>query len=331
MSGKGILVTGGAGYIGSHVVRQLGAAGERVVTLDNLSRGFREAVTYGPLVVGDTGDQDLVRRVLREHEIGTVMHFAAYTIVPESVAEPLKYYKNNTSSTRSLLECCVETGVSQFVFSSTAAVYGVPEGGVASEDSPSAPINPYGTSKLMSEWMLRDVSAVTRLRHVALRYFNVAGSDPEARIGQSTPNATLLTKVAVEHVVGKRPHVSIYGTDYPTPDGTGVRDYIHVEDLASAHLAALEYLRSGGTSTTLNCGYGHGYSVREVLAAVERVAGQTLVIREEPRRAGDPPTLIAKAERIRSVLGWAPRFDRLDQIVGDALRWERKVRAQSAA
>jgi UDP-glucose 4-epimerase len=331
VDGKGILVTGGAGYIGSHVARQLGEAGERVVTLDNLSRGFREAVTCGTLVVGDTGDRQLVRRVLREHDIGTVMHFAAYTIVPESVAEPLKYYENNTACTRSLLESCLDSGVSQFVFSSTAAVYGMPAGGVAAEDTPNAPINPYGTSKLMSEWMLRDVSAVTPLRHVALRYFNVAGSDPGGRIGQSTPNATLLTKVAVEHVVGKRPHVSIYGTDYPTPDGTGVRDYIHVEDLASAHLAALRHLRSGGPSTTLNCGYGHGYSVREVLAAVERAAGRPLTVREEPRRAGDPPMLIAKADRIRSELGWTPRYDNLDQIVGDALRWERKLLAQSAA
>jgi UDP-glucose 4-epimerase len=331
LNSKGILVTGGAGYIGSHVVRQLGEAGERVVTLDNLSRGFAEAVTYGPLVVGDTGDQDLVRHVLREHEIGCVMHFAAFTIVPESVAEPLKYYGNNTANTRALLECCLETGVSQFVFSSTAAVYGMPPGGVAAEDAPTAPINPYGTSKLMSEWMLRDLSAVTALRHVALRYFNVAGSDPGGRIGQSTPDATLLTKVAVEHVVGKRSHVSIYGTDYPTPDGTGVRDYIHVEDLAAAHLSALRYLRAGGASTTLNCGYGHGYSVREVLAAVERAAGRPLVVREEPRRAGDPPILVAKADRIRAELDWTPRFDRLDQIVGDSLRWERTLRARSAA
>jgi len=328
---QGILVTGGAGYIGSHVVRQLGEAGERVVTLDNLSRGFREAVTHGPLIVGDTGDQALVRRVLGDHGIGTVMHFAAYTIVPESVAQPLRYYANNTANTRALIECCVDSGVTQFVFSSTAAVYGMPPGGIASEDTPTAPINPYGTSKLMSEWMLRDAAAATALRYVALRYFNVAGCDPGGRIGQSTPQATLLTKVAVEHVVGKRSHVAIYGTDYETPDGTGVRDYIHVEDLAAAHLAALAYLRTGGASVTLNCGYGHGYSVREVLAAVERAAGRPLVIREEPRRAGDPAMLIARAERIRALLGWTPRYDRLDQIVGDALRWEQKLRGPSAA
>lgn len=327
---KAILVTGGAGYIGSHVVRQLGEAGERVVTLDNLSRGFRQAVTHGPLIVGDTGDRELVTRVLREHQVDTVMHFAAFTIVPESVAEPLRYYDNNTANTRSLLESCLEAGVHQVVFSSTAAVYGTVENGIASEDSPTAPINPYGTSKLMSEWMLRDVSAVTPLRHVALRYFNVAGSDPEGRVGQRTPQATLLTKVAVEHVVGKRPHLSIFGTDYPTPDGTGIRDYIHVEDLASAHLAALRYLRSGSPSVTLNCGYGHGYSVREVLAAVQRVSGHPLIVREEPRRAGDPARLIARAERIRTLTGWAPRYDNLDQIVGDALAWERRLMAETA-
>jgi UDP-glucose 4-epimerase len=331
MGRKGILVTGGAGYIGSHVVRQLGEAGERVVTLDNLSRGFRQAVLHGPLVVGDTGDRELVLRTLREHEVDTVMHFAAYTIVPESVAEPLKYYANNTVNTCTLLQACVTAGVRHFVFSSTAAVYGIPAGGVASEETPTAPIHPYGTSKLMSEWMLRDVSRASPLRHVALRYCNVAGSDPGGRIGQSTPQATLLTKAAVEHVVGKRPHISIYGTDYPTPDGTGVRDYIHVEDLAAAHLCALEYLRGGGASTTLNCGYGHGYSVREVLRAVHRVSNQQLVVREEARRPGDPPILVARSERARDLLRWRPRYDDLDQIVRDALNWERKLLRAPAA
>jgi UDP-glucose 4-epimerase len=272
-----------------------------------------------------------VRRVLREHDVDTVMHFAAFTIVPESVSDPLKYYGNNTCSTRSLLECCVEAGVDHFVFSSTAAVYGLPPGGVAAEDSPTAPINPYGSSKLMSEWMLRDVSAASKLRHVVLRYFNVAGSDPGGRIGQCTPQATLLTKVAVEHAVGKRPHVAVFGTDFDTPDGTGVRDYIHVEDLATAHLKALAYLRRNGASTTLNCGYGRGYSVREVLKAVERASGKPLVVREEPRRAGDPPTLIAKADRIRAVLGWQPQHDDLDHIVRTAYAWERKLLEQPAA
>ncbi len=327
MSKGAILVTGGAGYIGSHVVRQLGAAGERVVVLDNLSRGFRQAVTSGELVVGEVGDQALVRRIITDHDIDTVMHFAAYTIVPESVAEPLKYYGNNTCSTRALLEVCAAERIRHFVFSSTAAVYGIPTGGIASEESLTAPINPYGTSKLMSEWMLRDLSQATDLRHVALRYFNVAGSDPEGRIGQATKGATLLTKVAAEHVVGKRSHVSVFGSDYATPDGTGVRDYIHVEDLASAHLKALDYLRGGGSNVTLNCGYGHGYSVREVLRMVERVAGQPLSIREEPRRPGDPPTLIARAERVRQELGWKPRYDDLEAIVKSALNWERKLLA----
>ena len=327
MAGEGILVTGGAGYIGSHVVRQLGEAGERVVVLDNLSTGFEDAVLYGELVVGDTGDRDLVSWLLREHDVGTVMHFAARTIVPESVADPLRYYENNTCSTRSLLECCQQAAVKNFVFSSTAAVYGVPQGGAASEDSPTSPINPYGTSKLMSEWMLRDLSLASDLRHVALRYFNVAGSDPEGRVGQRTPKATLLVKVACEAAVGKREQVKIFGTDYPTPDGTGVRDYIHVEDLAGAHLKALDYLRGGGGSTTLNCGYGHGYSVREVLDAVERVNGAPLPIEEVPRRAGDPPTLIADAKRIIDVLGWQPRYDDLDFICKTSLDWERKQRS----
>ena len=328
---KAILVTGGAGYIGSHVVQQLGREGWRVVTLDNLSRGFADAVTYGPLVVGDIADQQLVRRVLREHDVGTIMHFAAFTIVPESVAEPLKYYDNNVLGTRALIDAALAEGVDEFVFSSSAAVYGLPPGGIAAEDSPTVPINPYGTSKLMSEWMLRDVAAASRLRPVMLRYFNVGGSDPSGRIGQSTPQATLLTKVAAEHVVGLRSHVSIFGTDYDTPDGTGVRDYIHVEDLASAHLSALRYLRGGGRPIVLNVGYGRGASVREVLDTVERVAGQRLVIREEPRRAGDPSMLVAKADRIRGVLDWVQQHDQLEQLVSDALRWERVLASRRTA
>ena len=320
-----VLVVGGAGYIGSHVVLQLRQRGERVVVLDNLCTGFRQSVLDAPLIVGEAGDRALVARTLAEHGVGAVMQFAAHTIVPESVREPLKYYGNNTCATRNLLAACFEGGVRQFVFSSTAAVYGMPAGGVAREDAPLAPINAYGTSKLMSEWMLRDLAAVTDFRAVTLRYFNVAGSDPECRIGQATAKATLLIKVACEAVVGKRTHVSIFGTDYPTPDGSGIRDYIHVGDLARAHLNALDYLRAGGATTTLNCGYGHGYSVRQVLDSVQRVAGKRLEIREEPRREGDPPTLVAAAERVRAVLGWEPRLDDLDGIVRSALRWEERL------
>ena len=325
MTQSPILVTGGAGYIGSHVVRQQGERGEQVVVLDNLSTGFSDAVTHGELIVGDTADQSLVSEILRARGIRAVMHFAAHTIVPESVANPLKYYGNNTAATRNLLACCQSAGVTQFIFSSTAAVYGVPQDGIAREESPLSPINPYGTSKLMSEWMLRDLSAASPLRHVILRYFNVAGCDPGGRIGQSTRNATLLVKVACEAAVGRRPHVAIYGTDYDTPDGTGVRDYIHVEDLADAHLRALDYLRDGGESAVLNCGYGHGYSVREVLDTVARINGAPLKILEEPRRPGDPPTLIAEAQRIRDILGWTPKHDNLETIVRTALAWERKL------
>ena len=325
MAKKTVLVTGGAGYIGSHVVRQLGERGDHVLVLDNLSTGFADMVTHGELVIGDTGDQELVRRLLVDHEVDSVMHFAAHTIVPESVKKPLKYYGNNTCNTRSLLECCDAVGVHHFIFSSTAAVYGVPGVNLVSEDTPLAPINAYGQSKLMSELMLKDLAAVTPLRHITLRYFNVAGSDPGGRIGQCTPKATLLIKVAVEAALKKRDGVSIFGTDYPTPDGTGVRDYIHVEDLADAHLQALDYLRGGGESATLNCGYGHGYSVREVLDSVERVYGQPLVIREEPRRAGDPPMLIADAGRIGELLNWRPRFDDLDRIVATSLAWEQRL------
>jgi len=319
------LVTGGAGYIGSHVVRQLVEREVRVVVLDNLSTGYRSAVLDAPLVLGDTGDPDRVMQVLTEHEVDTVLHFAAHTIVPESVADPLKYYRNNTCATRNLLDCCQRAGVRRFVFSSTAAVYGFPDDGLAREDTPVRPINPYGTSKLMSEWMLRDVAAASSLRYVILRYFNVAGSDPGGRLGHSAPNATLLVKVACQQAVGVRPQVSIFGTDYPTPDGTGVRDYIHVEDLADAHLRALDYLAADGESATFNCGYGHGYSVREVLRMVERVNGAPLNVMEAPRRAGDPPSLVARAERVRQILGWAPRFDDLEVIVRTQLEWERRL------
>ncbi|MCU7797981.1 MAG: UDP-glucose 4-epimerase GalE [Candidatus Thiodiazotropha sp. (ex Myrtea spinifera)] len=323
MAQKGILVTGGAGYIGSHTARQLGNAGERIVTLDNLCTGFKQAVLFGELVIGDTGDRELVSRVLKEHDIDTVMHFAAHTIVPESVENPLKYYGNNTCNTRNLLECCAEAGVKNFVFSSTAAVYGIPQSGVAFEDAPTQPINAYGTSKLMSEMMLRDLSLASDMNYVALRYFNVAGCDLEGRIGQSTPKATLITKVACEAAVGKREAVYIFGTDYPTPDGTGVRDYIHVEDLADAHVKALTYLRNGGESAILNCGYGHGYSVRELLQAVETANGAPLNIIEADRRAGDPPELIAGATKVREVLGWSPKHDDLGTIASSALAWER--------
>ena len=324
-------MTGGAGYIGSHVLRQLGQAGEAVVTLDNLSTGFESAVTAGEFVCGDTGDAALLERLFAEHAFDTVMHFAAHTVVPESVADPLKYYGNNTAASRTLLEACQRHGVEHFVFSSTAAVYGIPDGGRASEDSPTQPINPYGRSKLMTEWMLRDLYAAGGPSYVTLRYFNVAGCEPGGTIGQSTPNATLLVKVACEAAVGKRDAVHVFGTDYPTPDGTGIRDYIHVEDLASAHLDALAYLRKGGASTTLNCGYGHGYSVREVLAAVEKACGHSLTVVDEARRPGDPPELVAVTDRIRDVLGWQPQHDDLDRIVATSFAWEQKLAAGDSA
>jgi UDP-glucose 4-epimerase len=329
MNHPAILVTGGAGYIGSHVVQQLSTRGERVVVIDNLVSGFRDAVRGAELVVGNVGDRALVAQILAEHRVGAVLHFAAHTVVPESVRDPLKYYGNNTCNTRNLLACCAEAGVRQFLFSSTAAVYGMPASGVADEDTPTQPINPYGMSKLMSETMLRDLSATGAMRHVILRYFNVAGCDPQGRIGQSTPNATLLLKVACEHAVGKRDSLAIFGTDYDTPDGTGIRDYIHVEDLAAAHLRALDHLRADGESLTLNCGYGHGYSVREVIDTVRRVSGRELKVIEQPRREGDSPMLIARADRLRSLLGWEPRHDDLEFIVRTALAWERKLATQS--
>lgn len=329
MRKKGILITGGAGYIGSHVVKQLGEMGERIVVLDNLSTGFSEAVLYGTFVQGDTGDRETVSRILKDCQIESVLHFAAHTIVPESIANPLKYYGNNTCCTRNLLECCQLAQVKHFIFSSTAAVYGIPETSTASELSPTRPINPYGTSKLMSEWMLRDLAAAGDLTNVILRYFNVAGSDPDGKIGQSTQNATLLTKVAAEVALGKREKLYIFGTDYPTKDGTGIRDYIHVTDLADAHIQALDYLRNGGGSTLLNCGYGHGYSVREVIETVNEVHGSPICVEEHPRRAGDPPELIAEVRKIHATLNWKPRYDDLREIVRTALLWEKNLRDRS--
>jgi len=320
-----VLVTGGAGYIGSHVVQQLVARGEQVVVIDNLSTGFRNSVRGAELVVGNVGDRALVTELLATHRIDAVLHFAAHTVVPESVSDPLRYYSNNTCNTCNLLVSCAEAGVDKFIFSSTAAVYGLTANGIADEDTPTQPYNPYGMSKLMSETMLRDFCATGAMRHVILRYFNVAGCDPKGRIGHSTPLATLLIKAACEHAVGKRASISIYGTDYDTPDGTGIRDYIHVEDLASAHLRALDYLRGDGASLILNCGYGHGYSVREVIDAVTRIGGHPLTVLELPRRAGDLPMLIACSDRLKEVLDWQPRYDDLDVIVRTALQWERKL------
>lgn len=329
MGKKTVLVTGGAGYIGSHVVKQLGRRDESIVVLDNLSTGKKDAVLYGKLIEGNAGDMALVDNIMQEYEIEAVMHFAAHTIVPESVSNPLKYYSNNTANTRNLLECCQRHGVKHFIFSSTAAVYGVLESGIASESTATQPINPYGSSKLMSENMLRDLSFATDLTHVILRYFNVAGCDSECRIGQNTPNATLLIKVASEVAVGKRDALHIFGTDYDTPDGTGVRDFIHVEDLASAHLKALDYLRQGGQSRTFNCGYGHGYSVKEVVNAIEQALGHPIKTIEQPRRAGDPPSLIADAKAIKDVLHWQPQFDDIHKIVKTSLDWERILLARA--
>jgi UDP-glucose 4-epimerase len=320
-----VLVTGGAGYIGSHVVRRLRECGVPVVVLDNLTTGRRDAVLDAVLVEGDTADRALVQRTLHEHGIQDVMHFAAHTVVPESVADPLKYYGNNTCGSRSLLEACAGAGVRRFIFSSTAAVYGTPADGICREDDATAPINPYGWSKLMTEQMVRDLGDAGGPAYAILRYFNVAGADPGGRIGQSTPEATHLIKVASQAAVGARDGMAIFGTDYPTPDGTCIRDYIHVEDLADAHLRALAYLQGEGASLTLNCGYGHGFSVREVIDTVQRVSAVSFPVRETARRAGDPACIVSAADRIRATLGWSPRYDDLDVIVSTALAWERKL------
>ncbi|WP_319774501.1 UDP-glucose 4-epimerase GalE [Breoghania sp.] len=326
-----VLVTGGAGYIGSHMVVNLVEAGEEVVVLDNLSTGFDWAVAGAArLVVGDLADTALVHQVLAEG-VDAVIHFAGSVIVPESVADPLKYYRNNTSNTRNLIEACVETGVKNFIFSSTAAVYGDPQTVPVAETAPLRPLSPYGSSKLMSEIMLADTAAAHDFAYTALRYFNVAGADPEGRTGQSTANATHLIKVACEAALGKRARLSIFGTDYDTPDGTGVRDYIHVVDLVEAHRLALARLRAGGSSVVLNCGYGEGYSVRQVIDAVRRVSGRDIEVLEEPRRAGDSSKVVALAEAVRHELGWSPRYDDLDAIVSHALAWERHLAQRNKA
>jgi UDP-glucose 4-epimerase len=319
----GVLVTGGAGYIGSHMVLELVDAGENVVVVDNLSTGFSWAVAReAKLIVGDVGDQDMVRTLIRDHDVDAIIHFAGSIVVPESVADPLGYYYNNTVKSRALMEAAVATGVRNFIFSSTAAVYGTPKHNPVHEDAELTPVSPYGSSKLMTEIMLGDTARAHDFRYVALRYFNVAGADPQGRSGQSTPRATHLIKVAAETVLGKRGHIEVFGTDYPTPDGTCIRDYIQVTDLARAHLVALEHLRAEGRSGVFNCGYSKGYSVLEVIDAVKRVSGCDFEVRLSPRRPGDPAAIVAESTAIRASLGWQPEHDNLDRIVAQALRWE---------
>jgi len=327
-----VLITGGAGYIGSQMVNELRDAGERVVVLDNLSTGHRWAVPDGvPLIVGETGDQPLVSRLIREHNVSEIIHFAASIVVPDSVRDPLGYYRNNTANSRALIECAVKTGVRRFIFSSTAAVYGNPATIPVPEDAPTQPISPYGWSKLMTEIMLGDAGRAHGLGHVILRYFNVAGADPQNRSGQSNPTSTHLIKVAAETALGLRPKMQVFGTDYPTPDGTCIRDYIHVSDLVRAHSDALRHLRSGGPSLTLNCGYGHGFSVLEVVDTVKRLAGVDFKVEMAPRRDGDPARIVAASDRVRAMLDWQPHFDDLSIIVGHALAWERELITRRSA
>jgi UDP-glucose 4-epimerase len=321
-----ILVTGGAGYIGSHMVHDLVDAGGSVVVLDNLSTGFRFLIPASvPFIAGSTGDRALVSEVIAQHRVNAIIHFAASIVVPESVADPLSYYSNNTMNTCALLDVATKSGIQHFIFSSTAAVYGNAGNAPVREDAPTAPVSPYGNSKLMSEIMLHDAGKAYGLRFVIMRYFNVAGADPKLRTGQATPAATHLIKVACETVVGKRPKMDMFGTDYPTPDGTCVRDYIHVSDLTQAHSAGLAYLRSGGGSTTFNCGYGRGASVLEVITAVKRVSGRDFRVDISGRRPGDAPALVANVDRINATLPWRPRYQNLDTIVAHALAWEKQL------
>ena len=323
-----ILITGGAGYIGSHMVLAALDRGEDVVVLDNLSTGNRALVAEkARLQIGDAGDQTLLRELFQRHAVTAVIHFAGSIVVPESVENPLAYYKNNTMVSRNLIEACVATGVKQFIFSSTAAVYGMPKENPVTEQTETAPINPYGRSKLMTEWMLEDVARAHDFRYVALRYFNVAGADAAGRSGQSTPNATHLIKRACQAGLGRVAALDIFGTDFPTRDGTGIRDYIHVSDLVAAHALALDHLNGGGSSKVLNCGYGHGFSVRDVIDTVSKVAGHRIPTRESARRLGDPPALVADSSRLQAEFGWRPKFDNLETIVSTAYAWERQLKS----
>ena len=321
-----VLVTGGAGYIGSHMALGLLDRGEDVVVLDNLVTGVEAQIpSRATFVRGDVRDQDLVRRIFGDHAIDAVVHFAGSTVVPESVADPLKYYANNTAATRDLLEVCTQIGVERFIFSSTAAIYGVTDADLVDEGAEKAPATPYGRSKLMSEAMLADLAAATPLNYVALRYFNVAGADPQQRTGQSTPGATHLIKRACQAALGRLPALGVFGTDFPTPDGTGVRDYIHVTDLVAAHMLALDHLRAGGTSDTFNCGYGSGFSVLDVCGAVERVSGRSVPVEHLPRRPGDLGKVVADSSKLKAALGWTPQYASLDTIVDHAFRWEQRL------
>src|SRR3954466_7396863 len=321
-----VLVTGGAGYIGSHVVQALAKAGQSVIVIDNLSTGFSSFLPEGvPLFIGDAGDENLVEDVIRTRGIKSIIHFAGSVVVPESMRDPLAYYRNNTMTTRSLLNAAVKSGVSRFIYSSTAAVYGNPDQVPVSEQAPTRPLSPYGSSKLMTEIMLHDVASAHDMNYVVLRYFNVAGADPQARIGLATVGATHLLKIAVEAATGQRAKIDVFGTDYPTQDGSCIRDFIHVTDLSQAHRSALAYLRNGGASTTLNCGYGRGYSVLETIDAVRRVSGRSFAVQYAPRRPGDIMTMVADASRIRGLLDWKPQYDDLETIAAHALAWEDKL------